>query len=145
MLRKLICASLFVLATVLSAVPSGAIIVHHCDYTPDIYDGPVHEHHTNPNCAEPPCAELCSNQDVNTGEGVEGHCDHQTAFWWTDMDCTEFGCQMRGKIDCPGGDKSYNFDCWGADGRAFATRTYAECEAGNGSDTHTCTCDYGCS
>src|SRR5688500_4592543 len=121
-----------------STAPAFGIIVHHCDYQPIVAGGGVHDHHQDKGC---------SNMDVDTEDGVTGHCDHQTAFFWTDMDCDENGCQMSGMIDCPNGDKSYNFTCSGPGAKAFALRSFASCEAGQEAGqtyvTHSCSCDYG--
>jgi hypothetical protein len=118
------------LCLMVRVAPSAAVIVHHCDYNPEILAPAAHEH-------EDDNGSDCSNStstDVNNGSNLEGHCDHSTAFYWTDFDCFDTGgyftadrCEMSGKIDCSGGDKSYNMQCNGENSFAHASRTEANC------------------
>lgn len=136
MLRKIL-LSVFVFVAI--AYPAAAAVVHHCTYDPWTITQEIHERHSGSGC---------SNMDDNE-EGHSGECFFQNIFFWSDMVCDSNGCRISGKVDCPGGDKTYYFDCPGANARAYQTRTWADCEANSDGEgthvSHTCTCNYGCS
>lgn len=135
MMLKKIVLSLFVLAVLSFAVPSRAVVIHHCDYTPDIHDDPVHDYHEDMNG--------CSNFDESE-EGVEGTCDYSNAFYWTQMYCTENGCEVWGTIDCNGAKRSYSHTCFGNNAKGFAGRESSACFAetpGGGGVASVCSCE----
>lgn len=130
---------LFTVGLLLFSTNSFAI-VHHCDYLPFLWTEDIHEGHEGKGC---------DNTD-STETPREGHCDHENSYFWTDMDCTEHGCQVRGTIDCgpagQAGNKYYSFDCWGSNGSAFGGRYSSGCLAQDPTSgepvVHSCACDY---
>lgn len=126
----------------LTAAPSKAVVVHHCDYGE--HSGEVHAGHDG---TQQDDNEDCGNvTDDVFDDPYDGECEHSSAFYWTFMQCsTENGrqtCQIQGTIDCGAQDKSYSFICAGdiEDGGAYAGagREHAGCSSME--DVDHCSC-----
>lgn len=150
MYRRLALAPLITLiactCTLYSTAPAQAIIVHHCDYTPELLAPGVHNR--DEEAQDRDCGNMVNagGMDQTNQTGLPGNCSHENAFYWTELDCSTgtngfsaTSCSISGKVDCPGGDRNYNLNCTGSNVQAQAGRTQAACLGDN--NYQECSCD----